>query len=97
MEEEGVERVFGEGGIIAKSLRTTYKYDEQKLRDILEPIDKWEAVLKVDGVALRNILATLPSALKEEVTKTKEIDKRSTSLSVKKGSLETEDDFEVIE
>ena len=97
MEEEGVERVFGEGGIIAKSLRTTYKYDEQKLRDILEPVDKWESVLKVDGVALRNILATLPSALKEEVAKTKEIDKRSTSLSVKKGSLDTEDDFEVTE
>ena len=67
------------------------------MSDILEPVDKWEAVLKVDGVALRNILATLPSALKEEVAKTKEIDKRSTSLSVKKGSLDTEDDFEVTE
>ncbi|MCW1888464.1 MAG: PD-(D/E)XK nuclease family protein [Candidatus Moranbacteria bacterium] len=97
MEEEGVERVFGEGGIIAKSLRTTYKYDEERLRDILEPVDKWEAVLKIDGVALRNILATLPSALKEEVAKTKEIDKKSVSLSVKKGSLDTEDDFEVTE
>ncbi len=97
MEDEGVERVFGENGIIAKSLRTTYKYDEQKLRDILGPVDKWEAVLKVDGVALRNILATLPSALKEEVAKAKEVDKKSVSLSVKKGSLDIEDDFEVAE
>lgn len=97
MEDEGVERVFGENGIIAKSLRTTYKYDEQKLRDILEPVDKWEDILKVDGVALRNILATLPSSIREEVGKAKEVDKKSVSLSVKKGSLEIEDDFEVIE
>jgi hypothetical protein len=54
-------------------------------------------VLKVDGVALRNILATLPSALKEEVAKAKEVDKKSVSLSVKKGSLDIEDDFEVAE
>ena len=37
MEQEGVERVFGESGIIAQTLRRTYKYDDKKLREILEP------------------------------------------------------------
>jgi putative RecB family exonuclease len=97
MEAEGVDRVFGTDGIIAKSLRTTYKYDEQKLRDILEPVDKWEDVLKIDGVALRNVLATLPSSVRDEALKAKEVDKKSISLSVKKGSLDTEEDFEVTE
>lgn len=60
MDEEGVDRVFGENGIIAKSLRTTYRYDEKELRNILEPLDKWEEVLKVDGVALRIFLPPSP-------------------------------------
>lgn len=92
MEQEGVDRVFGETGILAKSLRSTYKYDPEKLRDILEPLDKWEAVLKVDGIALRNILATLPAAAKKDVGDAKVLDKQSTSLSVKKAAASLEED-----
>jgi RecB family exonuclease len=84
MDQEGVERVFGKNGVIAQTLRKTYKYDEKKLRDILEPLDKWEDVLKVDGIALRNILATLPFQTKQEAEKAKVIDKESKSLIVKK-------------
>ena len=99
MEQEGVERVFGENGIIGKSLRATYKYDEQRLREILEPLDKWESVLKVDGVALRNILAALPAEAKGAVAKAKVLDKQSVSLSVKKvkGDLEESDINEIVE
>ena len=85
MEQEDVDRVFGEGGVIAKSLRKTYKYDSEKLKEILEPLDRWEDVLKVDGIALRNILATLPSDAKHGVEKAKVLDKETKSLSVKKG------------
>lgn len=84
MEQEGVERVFGENGIVAKSLRKTYKYDEKRLREILEPLDKWENVLKVDGIALRNILGVLPLEIQEEIEKAKTLDKESSSLIVKK-------------
>lgn len=84
MEQEGVDRVFDEQGIIGKSLRKTYKYDSDKLRSILEPLDKWESVLKVDGIALRNIFATLPSPTKKEIELAKELDKESVSLSVKR-------------
>lgn len=84
MDQEGVERVFGKNGLIARTLRKTYKYDEKKLREILEPLDKWEDVLKVDGIALRNILGTLPFQIKQEAEKAKVIDKESKSLTVKK-------------
>jgi RecB family exonuclease len=84
MEQEGVDRVFGEEGIIAESIRKTYKYDEKKLRDILEPLDKWEAVLKVDGIALRNIMGVLSSTVQKEVDKAKVLDKETKSLTVKK-------------
>ncbi len=93
MEQEGVDRVFDEAGIIGKSLRKTYKYNEEELRALLEPLDKWESVLKVDGVALRTILATLPSSVKTSVEKTKVLDKESTSLSVKKNKIEVDDEL----
>lgn len=84
MRQEGVDRVFGEDGIIAQTLRKTYKYDEKKLRAILEPLDKWEDVLKVDGIALRNILGVLPLETRKEAEKAKVVDKETKSLIVKK-------------
>jgi len=84
MEQEGVDRVFGEAGIIAQTLRKTYKYDEVQLKAILEPLDKWEAVLKVDGIALKNILPVLPFDARKKVESAKVLDKESKSLTVKK-------------
>ncbi|MEK9151081.1 MAG: PD-(D/E)XK nuclease family protein [Patescibacteria group bacterium] len=91
MEQEGVDRVFDNNGIIGKSLRKTYKYDEARLRAILEPLDKWESVLKVDGIALRNILAVLPSPARQEAEAAKTLDKESVSLSVKKNKIEADE------
>ena len=84
MSQEGVERVFGEAGIIAQTSRKTYKYDEKKLKEILVPTGHWEEVLKIDGIALKNILGVLPFPVRKEVEKAKILDKESKSLSVKK-------------
>lgn len=84
MDQEGVERVFGPEGIIARSLRKTYKYDEKKLREILEPLNRWKDILKIDGIALKNILGLLPASARREVEKAKIVDKETESLSVKK-------------
>ncbi|KKR22132.1 MAG: hypothetical protein UT50_C0001G0044 [Candidatus Moranbacteria bacterium GW2011_GWA2_39_41] len=84
MNQEGVERVFGAQGIIARSLRKTYKYDEKKIREILEPLDKWETVLKVDGVALKQIIGVLPFDARTEIEKAKVVDKETKTLAVKK-------------
>ncbi|MFA5994641.1 MAG: PD-(D/E)XK nuclease family protein [Parcubacteria group bacterium] len=84
MDQEGVERVFGEQGIIARSVRKTYKYDEKRIREILEPLDKWEAVLKVDGVALKQIFEVLPLSAKTEIEKAKTVNKETKTLAVKK-------------
>jgi len=66
------------------ALRRTYKYDKEKLRAILEPLDKWEDVLKVDGTALKNILGVLPFEKRKEVEKAKILDKESKTFVVKK-------------
>ncbi|MGB4943136.1 MAG: PD-(D/E)XK nuclease family protein, partial [Candidatus Moraniibacteriota bacterium] len=82
MEQEQVERLFGSTGIIGKSVRTSYTYDEAKLRALLSPIGEWENVVKVDGVALKTVLAALPEAVRKEAESYRE-KKENVSLSVK--------------
>jgi RecB family exonuclease len=85
MGQEGVERVFGSQGIIARSLRVTYKYDEEKIQAILEPLGRWQEVLKLDKTALKNVSDLLPAPVKKEIEKAKIEDKTTSSLIVKKG------------
>lgn len=84
MDQEGVERVFSEDGIIAQTVRKTYKYDEKQLREILEPLDKWEDILKIDGIALKNIMGVLSPSARKDIESAKILDKESRSLSIKK-------------
>jgi len=85
MSREDMNQVFSEAGKIYQTLRKTYKYDKDRLRAVLEPLDRWEDVLKVDGIALKNILGILPVEAKREVEKAREVDKESKSFIVKKG------------
>jgi RecB family exonuclease len=91
MDQEGVERVFGEAGIIERSKRITYKYDPEKIKFFLAPIDKWESVLKLDPAVLKKTLAEFPKAMQKEIDQSaKIIDKETTSIKVKKGGLDPE-------
>jgi len=84
MNDEKIDQVFSDQGRILRILRKTYKYDEKKLRLILEPLDKWEDVLKIDGIALKNVLGVLAYETRKEVEKVKEVDKENKSFIVKK-------------
>ncbi len=94
MQDEGVDRVFGGRGIIGKSLRKTYKYDEAAVRDILAPLGKLDEVMKIDGVALKKVAGELPLDTKKSLENARILDKESVSLSVKKGSLLDEEESE---
>lgn len=85
MDAENVEQVFAEAGSVLRTLRKTYKYDAEKLREILSPLGKWEEILKVDGIALRKVAGVLPVEIRREMDKAKEVDKESKSFTVKKG------------
>lgn len=84
MDQEGVERVFSDNGLVARTLRKTYKYNEGKLREILAPLGKWDEVIRVNNTAVKNLLVTLPSPTKKIIEETKELDKESFGFSVKK-------------
>lgn len=84
MNQEGVERVFGETRIIERSTHVTYAYDIDSVRRLLEPEGLFSRVIKIDGIALKKVSGELPLPLKKELDKTKKIDKKTKSLTVKK-------------
>jgi hypothetical protein len=84
MDQEKIEQVFSDAGSILRTLRKTFKYDKEGLRAVLEPLDKWEEVLKVDGIALKKILGALPFDARKKAEQSKIVDKESKSFSVKK-------------
>lgn len=86
MKNEEVERLFAEGKIISKTSRKTYKYDEEKLKSVLDELGFWDKVVKVDGVKLKQVSATLPPNIKKSVEDTKYVDKESFLVNVKKDS-----------
>ncbi|QQS61186.1 MAG: PD-(D/E)XK nuclease family protein [Candidatus Moraniibacteriota bacterium] len=88
MNQEGLLRVFGEDKMIEKTYRKTYSFDEERIREILEPLDKWNDVLKIDGIALRKIAGGLPSPTKKSLEEAKKVEKETPGLTLKKRPLE---------
>lgn len=84
MDQEGVERVFSDTGIITRNIRKTYKYNEEKLKEILKPLDKWEEVCKINGTLLNGILKTLSPKIKKDIDSTKKVVRQSNSFTIKK-------------
>ncbi len=84
MDEKQVDRVFGSSGIVGKSVRRTWKYDENTLKEILEPLDKWDEIRKINGTALKGILPVLPVSARQAIDAAKVPDKESVSLTIKK-------------
>jgi len=85
MDQEGVERLFSESGIISRNSRKTYKYDEKTIKEILEPLGHWEEIIRIDTVALKNLVSGLPLKIRQDIEKARTLDKESKSLVVKKG------------
>lgn len=85
MDQEGVDRVFCDSNskIVARTERMTCKYNEKRLKEILEPLGKWEDVLKLNQNSLKSVLCTLPSEKKNLIEELKEIDKTTKTFSVK--------------
>ncbi|MEA1926130.1 MAG: PD-(D/E)XK nuclease family protein [Patescibacteria group bacterium] len=84
MEQENVERLFGENKIVAKTHRQTFAYNEDKLKEILEKKDLWDTVVKLNQTQLKKVMETLPLPEKKEIEKTRELARESWGLSIKK-------------
>lgn len=55
-EEHNLSRLYGEGAVITRIAKEKYSYDLQRVREILEPLQLWERVVKVESTLLRGLI-----------------------------------------
>lgn len=74
-DEQGIERVFGQEGYITRLPQKRFTYDSQQLRQVLEPLGKWEEVLTVDATRLKKVIDSLPYDLKKKIDQNKKLER----------------------
>lgn len=82
MEAKGYDRVFGAEGYLSLSPQKRYTYDFAKVREILEPLGKWEEVLVADEQKLKTILKGLPLEVQSQIEEAKVLTKEFTVFTV---------------
>ncbi|MBU4224013.1 PD-(D/E)XK nuclease family protein [Patescibacteria group bacterium] len=93
MDENKVERVFGGDGYLTRKIQERYSYDLEKIREVLEPIGKWEEILSADEKKLGKIIDSLPGDMQKKILALRAIKKIAVlTASKKKAGAETEDD-----
>lgn len=84
MDAHGVDRVFDDRGyFVAKKLQQRFKYDFDKVHDILLAAglqEQWNAILEADEKKLKEIMLTLPSPIRDQIAAQKSLSKEFITL-----------------
>jgi len=92
MDEQKVERVFGEEGYLTRTIKEKNVYDLEKIKEVLKPVGKWDDILEPDEKKLDKILPSLSDELKEKILSFSEKKKTVTLNMKKKISLDDEEE-----
>ncbi len=84
MDQQGLESLFGDDGYITRSLIQRFKYDAESLQQILEPLGRWQDILKIDDAKLKKIIKELPHDLRGKIESARKLDKEYKIISLKK-------------
>lgn len=82
-DNENIERVFGDGIYVTRIAQQRFDYDFAKVKNILEPLGKWEEVISINTTKLKTILPALSYQDKKEIENAKELKREFKSLSLK--------------
>ncbi|MDD3488024.1 MAG: PD-(D/E)XK nuclease family protein [Candidatus Pacebacteria bacterium] len=91
--EKGLKRVFGENGYFSRTVHNKVSYNKKQLKEVLEPLGKWEEILGIDQKRLDKVLKEIPQELRDKVKAAEKIEKKYkylTSNNVSKKELEEE-------
>ncbi|MBU1292261.1 PD-(D/E)XK nuclease family protein [Patescibacteria group bacterium] len=68
---KGIDRVFGDEGYITRLPQQRYSYNLIKVKEILEPINKWNEILTIDKTKFKKVIDSLSYDLKKQIDQTK--------------------------
>ncbi|MFA5392260.1 MAG: PD-(D/E)XK nuclease family protein [Candidatus Paceibacterota bacterium] len=78
--QKGLKRIFGNNGSFNQEVTNKISFDKNQLKEILEPLGKWEEILAIDMKKLEKIMKEIPPNYREEIEKVKKIEKKYESL-----------------
>jgi RecB family exonuclease len=82
-DSQNIERVFGDGIYITRTIQQRYSYDIERVKNILQPLGKWDEVVSIDSTKLKNVISSLPDKKKKEIENAREVKKEFKSLNLK--------------
>lgn len=90
MNEQKVERVFGDEGYLTRRVTEKFSYNLDKIKEILEPVGKWSEILEPDEKKLEKLLPRLPDELKEKINNLREKKSITTLTASRKKGVNSE-------
>jgi CRISPR/Cas system-associated exonuclease Cas4 (RecB family) len=67
MDDQKIGRVFGEEGYLTRKIQERFSYDLEKIKEILEPVGKWQEILSADEKKLEKLLSSFPDDIQEKI------------------------------
>lgn len=83
-DKHGLERIFGESGYITRLPQKRFSYDFNKVREVLEPIGKWDIILTIDKAKFKKVVDSLPYNLKRQIDQAKTLQREFKIISMSK-------------
>lgn len=94
MDEEGLTRLFGDEGVIAKKIQQRYEYDFEKVKEILSPFGKWDSILSADAAKLKKILSEVPEEARLTIEAARAVAKEYTVITASLKAIRSPEDPE---
>jgi RecB family exonuclease len=83
-DKHGLDRVFSENGYITRLSQKRFTYDFNKVKEVLEPIGKWNEILTIDVAKFKKVVDSLPYHLKKQIDQAKKLEGEFKVITVSK-------------
>ncbi len=84
MDQEGLERLFGDDGYLNRQIVQYFKYDPTLIKEILEPLGKWQEIQKIDETKLKKIYREVPREVREKIEQARKLERETKKITIKK-------------
>ena len=93
-DSKGIDRVFGDDGYITRLPQQRFSYNLDKVRQVLEPIGKWDYILTIDKTKFKKIVDSLSYDLRKQINEAKTLDREFKMLKIwKKPTINSKNVF----
>lgn len=87
MEQENLYRAFGSNGYFTKKTVPHFRYDFERIKELLSPLGLWEEILKADESKLKKIFKSLPLEVQKGIENSRTMISESVRLTPSKKNI----------